>query len=195
MSISWEIPTIRIGNARLKLRNKNVHSFYFDYSLFVDRLKNDMTSNGSEEVNQTQNQTNQVQNGMKCADSMPSAALSTSKRSNRNNNMGLKRVRSVDSIAGKNNSIIQFSFLTHFRISVGIINISQSMTILNLNASFWILHTYFRIYYRQCLNLTFFWSSVKPSINVKHPFITMVVSFSFLFHWFALLKIQKKKRN
>lgn len=56
-----------------------------------------MTSNGSEEVNQSQNQTNKVQNGMKCADSMPST-LSTARRSSRN--MGLKRVRSVDSIAG-----------------------------------------------------------------------------------------------
>lgn len=58
-----------------------------------------MTSNGSEEVNQSQNQTSKVQNGMKCADSMPST-LNTARRSNRNNNMGLKRVRSVDSIAG-----------------------------------------------------------------------------------------------
>lgn len=56
-----------------------------------------MTSNGSEEVNQSQNQTSKVQNGMKCTDSMPST-LNTARRSNRN--MGLKRVRSVDSIAG-----------------------------------------------------------------------------------------------
>lgn len=63
-----------------------------------------MTSNGSEEVNQSQNQTNKVQNGMKCADSMPST-LNTAKRSQRNNNMGLKRVRSVDSIAGMCNHI------------------------------------------------------------------------------------------
>lgn len=59
-----------------------------------------MTSNGSEEVNQSQNQTSKVQNGMKCADSMPSTLNTAARRSNRNNNMGLKRVRSVDSIAG-----------------------------------------------------------------------------------------------
>ena len=57
-----------------------------------------MTSNGSEEVNQSQNQTSKVKNGMKCADPMPST-LNTTRRPNRN--MGLKRVRSVDSLAGK----------------------------------------------------------------------------------------------
>lgn len=64
-----------------------------------------MTSNGSEEVNQSQsNQVKKAQNGvsqMRCVGSM-AQGVSSARRSNRNshNSMGLKRLRSVDPAAG-----------------------------------------------------------------------------------------------
>lgn len=63
-----------------------------------------MTSNGSDEVNQSPSQAKKARNGVsqkRCSGSM-TQGLSTVRKPNRNshNSMGLKRHRSVDSAAG-----------------------------------------------------------------------------------------------